>query len=55
LEGYDIDYILVPQWTANPSEQVAEFLLGGEDDLANLPFLEVVFEQDGVVVYRVIK
>jgi hypothetical protein len=55
LEKYEIDYILVPQWAAHPSEQAAEFLSGGEDNLANLPFLEVAFEQDGAVVYRVLK
>jgi hypothetical protein len=55
LDLYYIDYIILPQWAANPSEQAAEFLSGGEDDLANLPFLEVAFEQDGAVVYRVIK
>jgi hypothetical protein len=55
LESYGIDYVIVPAWAAHPSEQAAEFLSGGEDNLANLPFLEVAFEKDGAVVYRVLR
>ena len=51
-----IHYLIVPQWTHNPSpspESVGLALYGGESELRHLPFLELVFEQDGAVVYRV--
>jgi hypothetical protein len=43
-----VDYIIVPQDSSSKR-------YGGEDKLRDLPFLELVFEQDGAAVYRVLQ
>ena len=57
VDGFGIDYIYLPQWAARPPaspEYIRMLLLGGESQLANLPYLEVVFEQNGATIYRVL-
>jgi hypothetical protein len=57
LEIFGIDYIYLPQWASYPiasREYLMTRFVGGESQLANLPYLEVAFEQNGAIVYRVL-
>ncbi len=62
LERYGVDYVLVPQLFGQPDSfermfrwrpPLPEYTVYDVAALAELPYLELVFEQDGARVYRV--
>jgi len=56
LREAGIDYVLVPQAvsTSYPLHFAEVRLIGGEDQIARLDFLDRVFERDGAAVYRLL-